>query len=240
MLSEMDSLSPPPRQALHVFDSIQQMAVTVEDSIYSDILFSKFVFDGTQWLAIAQLDSVEKDFMSTREKPSVMVERAWKKDLMVTDLAYGQGGWILYGREDPEVDQVLAHTTDFNKIPVLIWERWAEGYVVTEVCAGDGAWGLVFSRAKYAGHPLSGLVQVYSTLSGDFEEVQEKVKSRWGQNFAITSMASSGNLWVIIGTQHPGIVSQQIVLAKDREQLLEVLYRARQAGLTVTELVALQ
>lgn len=238
MLSEFDSLSTRPRQAVNVFDSTGHVARTVADAAYSDIRFSQFAFDDSQWIAMSQLDTVETDIMITDVNPTTMIEKAWRQGLEITDLAYGQGEWLLYGQEDSGVEQVLAHTTDFNKIPVLIWERWAEGYIVTEVCHGKGAWAIVFSRPTREDHPLHGLVQVYSTISGDFDEVQEKVEYRWSQDFAITNIASNGTLWVIIGTKFPGIVSQQIILAEGREELLEVMYKGRQSGLTVTELLA--
>jgi hypothetical protein len=134
----------------------------------------------------------------------------------------------------------LAHTTDFNDIPELIKDQWSKGYIVTETCYGQGAWALIFSKPKVEDHPLNNMEQVYSTISGAYADVQAKVEARWGQGYPISGMASNGSLWLIIGTRLPGILSQQIVLAKTREELLETMYKARQQQLRVTELVAVE
>jgi len=238
--SELDSTQSYTPQAVSVFDSVSAMTKTLESPSYSGHLFSHFSFDGKQWLAISQLnDSVSTEMLISETRPSAMIKDMWKDKMEITDIAFGQGHWIVYARTNSGVQQVMAHTTEFNKIPELIQERWAEGYVVTHATYGQGAWALLFSKPLNEEHPLNGVAQVYSTIAGSYEEIQLKVESRWKQGYAITSIASSGNLWLIIGTRWPGIVSQQIVMAKSRDELLEVMYLLRQDRLVLTELVAL-
>jgi hypothetical protein len=158
----------------------------------------------------------------------------------ITDIAYGEGRWIVYAHTNSGVQQALAHTTDFNRIPELIRQRWDQGYIITEASYGQGAWVLLFSRPKDEAHPLTGRVQVYSTISGGYDEVQSKVQQRWEQGYAITGMASNGELWVIVGTTAPDIVSQQIASVENLEELLQLMYKARQQRLSISELVGLE
>jgi len=240
IISEMDTAPP---QGVHILDSLPQVIDITTDAVYSGHLFSNFTYNGNAWIAFSTLDdSTARLCQTSYNQPDKLASVAWSSGLQVTDISFGDDAWLLYATENTGVEQVVIFTGEFNKLPELISKYWAQGFVVTETAFGRGSWGLVLSRPKKkrANHPLAGLNQVYSTLMGDFEKLQQKVEDRWDQGYAITSLASNGSLWLIIGSQVPEIISQRIILSENEEDLAQVMYSVRQQNLMVTECVGLR
>lgn len=236
IISEKDTTQP---QAVHILDSLQEMEAKVSDPVYSGHLFSTVTHNGDYWVAFSTLDDTTARLSQTsRNQPDQLASKAWNGGLEVTDVAFGDDHWLIYARANSGVEQVAIFTGEFNKLPELIEQYWADGFVVTEACHGNRSWGLVFSRPKTnTDHPLAGMNQVYSTLQGDFEKLQGKVESRWEQGYAITTIATNGNAWLVIGSQTTDIISQRIVLSESKKDLAEIMYSVRQQQLAVTECV---
>lgn len=119
-----------------------------------------------------------------------VIRELWDDDKLITDIAYGPGGWMIVGTAGTRWG---AQGWDVREDPRdVIRERWDDGYSITDIAFGQGNWHIV--ATKDAGIGMQRWVR-----SETFPDAQ--IRQAWNDGMHVQAVDYGGGWWYVIFSQ---------------------------------------
>jgi tetratricopeptide (TPR) repeat protein len=153
----------------------------------------------TSWFAVMTEGTYKQTYNRSVDFPEDWILEKAAAGLMISDVAYGEGQWVVVMSASKVTEQHWFFSETFPTDDIQA--EWDEGYALQEITYANGGWFVLMA----SGTSIS--EDAWATRAS-FAEIETFIRSKWNDSKEILSLSYGNGLWCAVLANGTGYSTQ--------------------------------